>query len=391
MLNSFHVENYKCLRDVTVPLTPIHVLIGQNDAGKSSLLEAMYAFFRSSEYPLPEAFSGHWTGDDLVYDGAAKPEITLEGTWSCFGTYGLRAEFGIRTVGLKLLPERKCVVADEWTARESEQKKSLVNAFNECTVIQQGGHGSGRGVEHEKIETQLGCLLDGAHLYRLDPRLMAIPSELSSKRRFCLDPDGFGLPGLLDDLLGYDIDKFSTIRDQFRRFFPQFRSVRIVTEQGISREFRQTGRHVAKEVTGKGIHFETQRGRSIRAEQASDGAILFLGFLALANLPNPPKILLIEEPETGIYPERLGQVIELLRKVTEEAGENAPQIVFTTHSPYVLSFFQPEEVTFMSRGNDGAVRARPLRDAPSIHERLEGFYLGELWFNLSEEELFADA
>ena len=25
MLTSFHVENYKCLRDVTVPLTPIHV------------------------------------------------------------------------------------------------------------------------------------------------------------------------------------------------------------------------------------------------------------------------------------------------------------------------------------------------------------------------------
>ena len=77
--------------------------------------------------------------------------------------------------------------------------------------------------------------------------------------------------------------------------------------------------------------------------------------------------------------------------MTEEAAEAAPQIVFTTHSPYVLSFFQPEEVTFMSRGDDGAVRARPLREAPNIRERLEGFYLGELWYNLSEQELFADA
>ncbi len=129
----------------------------------------------------------------------------------------------------------------------------------------------------------------------------------------------------------------------------------------------------------------------IRAQQASDGAILFLGFLALANLPHPPRLLLIEEPETGIYPERLRQVIELLRKMTAASGETAPQIVFTTHSPYVLSLFQPEEVTFMSRGDDGIVRARPLRDAPHIKERLEGFYLGELWYNLSEEELFADA
>ena len=36
---------------------------------------------------------------------------------------------------------------------------------------------------------------------------------------------------------------------------------------------------------------------------------------------------------------------------------------------------------------------RPLRDAPHIDERLgDGeFYLGELWYNLDEEELFQDA
>jgi len=73
-------------------------------------------------------------------------------------------------------------------------------------------------------------------------------------------------------------------------------------------------------------------------------------------------------------------------------NEMLPQIVFTTHSPYVLTTFKPEEVTFMSKRN-GSVVARPLRDAPHIDERLgDGeFYLGELWYNLDEEELFQDA
>ena len=73
-------------------------------------------------------------------------------------------------------------------------------------------------------------------------------------------------------------------------------------------------------------------------------------------------------------------------------NEKLPQIVFTTHSPYVLSTFKPEEVTLMSKHN-GSVVARPLRDAPHIDERLgDGeFYLGELWYNLDEEELFQDA
>ena len=60
----------------------------------------------------------------------------------------------------------------------------------------------------------------------------------------------------------------------------------------------------------------------------------------------------------------------------------------------MLSFFEPEEVTFLSRAKDSPdapVRARPLRDAPNISERLGSeFYLGELWYNLSEEDLFGE-
>ena len=66
----------------------------------------------------------------------------------------------------------------------------------------------------------------------------------------------------------------------------------------------------------------------------------------------------------------------------------------TTHSPYLLSSFRPDEVTLMvRRDGSGSCPGRPLRDAPNIEERLgQGeFYLGELWYNLSEEELLADA
>ncbi|MHB1767925.1 MAG: AAA family ATPase [Phycisphaerae bacterium] len=41
MIMQFHVKNYKALRDVTLPLTQIHVLIGPNDSGKTSILEAL--------------------------------------------------------------------------------------------------------------------------------------------------------------------------------------------------------------------------------------------------------------------------------------------------------------------------------------------------------------
>ncbi len=237
--------------------------------------------------------------------------------------------------------------------------------------------------------------LSPASLYRFDPQIMAIPAAIDPNRKFRMDPDGFGLATLIDDILGYDVDRFSALRRDFCDYFPQFRKVRIETNAAMSRQFNPTGRHSSAPGPGKGIFFETTRGQTIRAQQASDGAILFLGLLALIHSPKPPKLLLIEEPEKGVYPKRLEQVIALLRQIQEKPDDReVPQIVMTTHSPFLLSLFEPEEVTFMIReGGSGAVRARPLRDAPKIKERLGNgeYYLGELWYNLTEEELFADA
>src|SRR6185437_4922244 len=42
MITKLHVQNFKCLRDVSVELRPFTVLIGKNDTGKSSLLEAIH-------------------------------------------------------------------------------------------------------------------------------------------------------------------------------------------------------------------------------------------------------------------------------------------------------------------------------------------------------------
>ena len=231
--------------------------------------------------------------------------------------------------------------------------------------------------------------------YSLDPRAMKMPAALDPQRKFRLDADGFGLATLLDDILSFDSGLFGKIKLEFCKYFPQFTGIRLSTEIGISRDNGTLGHYGATERAGKGIHL-VSHGRDVPAQQASDGAILFLGVLALAHLPEPPPLLLIEEPENGIYPKRLEEVVRLLKQlVLRSDGDPFPQIILSTHSPYVLSFFEPDEVTFLSRipgKPDAPVRARPLSSAPRIHERMGNeFYLGELWYNLNEEELFHGA
>ena len=82
MIEHFSVKNYKALESVSIPLTPIHVVIGQNDSGKTSLLEAIHAFCSSTQGPLIDAFPGMWTGRELVHFGADKPVVELWRVWS---------------------------------------------------------------------------------------------------------------------------------------------------------------------------------------------------------------------------------------------------------------------------------------------------------------------
>lgn len=389
MLQKFYVNNYKCLVDVEIPLTPIHVIIGQNDSGKTSVLEAILALFRSTEKPLVEAFPGEWQGRELVFDGEEKPVVQLQaevapdqGDGPLPISYKLDVEFAESG--------RACHRIDESCGIGEFLAIPMINP-QFSGIFRRAGRFSGA---HKDYIDAIAVQLRSASLYRFNPELMAIPAAIDPARKFRMDPDGFGLATLLDDILGYDAESFLALRRDFCAFFPQFRTVRIESVQSLARTYQENGQHHAASSPGKGIFFETAHGRSIRAQQASDGAILFLGLLALIHSPYPPKLLLIEEPEKGVYPKRLEEVIRLIRRVHEAPSVRAaPQIIMTTHSPYLLSSFRPEEVTLMVRRDGvGPVQARPLRDAPHIEERLGNeFYLGELWYNLSEEELFADA
>jgi hypothetical protein len=398
-LSRFGVKDYKCLGEIDIPLTPIHVLIGENDAGKTSLLEAMEAFYESAEKPLQQVFPAPWNGRELVRHGSREPRIELWGKWDVRASdksthsapnfrYGFAVEFP---------PDgERCSSPGDWTEDVDGREPLRPAGRKEETTIRmlRSGADPSRFGKSKEAVSAVSFAMKGAYRHALNPRVTATPATFSEQRKFKMDPDGYGLATLLDDILSFDPEEFVALRKRFCSLFPQFRSVRLSTEYAVRRRPTPNGLHTSDVAVGKGIYFDSHRG-AIRAQHASDGAVLLLAFLAVAHLPEPPSLLLIEEPENGIYPERLEQVVRLLKELVQRSeGKPFPQIMMTTHSPYVLSHFEPEEVTFLSRppdDPDGAVRARPLRDAPNIKERLaDGFYLGELWYNLSEEDLFGE-
>ncbi|HLL88996.1 MAG TPA: ATP-binding protein [Tepidisphaeraceae bacterium] len=229
--------------------------------------------------------------------------------------------------------------------------------------------------------------LRGVLYCRWNPRLLSLPSAPDSARQFQMDPSGFGLALVLDDILGYDRDRFAALEQKFRRIFPQIRSIKLLRERGYRAPVDPAQPVPLLEAAeGKGLYFEfASSGRILPASQVSDGVLLILAYITVLYLPEPPRLLLVEEPENGIHPKRIDDVLTLLRELVAEQGRT--QVVMTTHSPYVVDLFKPEEVTLCRRGEDGATTTHRLSNSKAVRDQLDVFTLGEIWTAEGEDRL----
>jgi recombinational DNA repair ATPase RecF len=75
MITRMTVDNFKALRHVQVDLAPFTVLIGPNDSGKTSFLEAVFALAETTRSHLGNYFWSPWQNRELVYKQNADIQV----------------------------------------------------------------------------------------------------------------------------------------------------------------------------------------------------------------------------------------------------------------------------------------------------------------------------
>ena len=96
--------------------------------------------------------------------------------------------------------------------------------------------------------------------------------------------------------------------------------------------------------------------REIPAGDLSDGTLRFLFLLAALANPNPPPLIAIDEPETGLHPSMLPIVAEYARDAATRS-----QVILTTHSAAFLDAFGTEPpTTTVAEWRDGQTVLRVL-------------------------------
>ena len=389
MIERIRIQNYKAIRDVDVELGRINVLVGPNDSGKTSFLEAVGAMCRSVDVPLTQAFVGAWNGVNLVRNqlSGAHVSVAVDLTGGPERLhYGWECKFVPWTRDARR-------VAEWWSRSDLVARQVLQGRDLDVTGVMHVV----RGLVCDELPpgdaVAIAHHLRPSASYRLEPTMLALPVAPDSSRRFSMDPSGFGLALCLDDILGYDRVAFAAIEQRMRAVFPTFRSLRLLPEPAYRAPYDASVEvPTLQRSDGKGLHFVLDdRAESVPASQVSDGMLLVLAYLTILSTPTPPRLLLIEEPENGLHPERIREMMALLRGLTEGAHAPAPvQVVLTTHSPYVLSCVRipQDQVLVFERHEDGSCGAKPL-DPDRVRPFLDDFGLGEVWANEGEAGLVA--
>ena len=320
MLTRVQIKNFRCLRDVDVPLKPLTVLIGPNNTGKSAFLSAiqMLGVVPSRGEDVFKVKASDLWGFDL----STVPQIVGTSSRTVTVQRGNRAE--------------ALDTGSYWIRKGDNSSLTPVSYFCGSSMI--------------PAMTSKGA--------------QGIPE---------INDAASNVPAVLDALLRKDRQRFDKIVDTLRSCIPGFKNLSIETPSA----------------EGRRIDLVLEDGLLMEAGLASHGVKLMIFFVVLANHPQPPKTILIEEPETGVHPKRLDMIIQLLRDLLQaKFSDYKSQVIISTHSPYLLDYINPEsdQVLVFERQSDGSRNAQPV-DTRRLEMFRDEFMLGEVWYSQDEAGL----
>lgn len=120
------------------------------------------------------------------------------------------------------------------------------------------------------------------------------------------------------------------------------------------------------------------RWKTLRREQStadlSDGTLRFLFLMTVLASPNPPPLIAIDEPETGLHP----SMLPIIAEFAVEAATRT-QVIFTTHSDQFLDAFRgTRPTTTVAKWADGETTLTTLDDG-ELEYWLKDYSLGKLF------------
>ena len=420
MITRLEANRYRCFERLGIDMGDFKVIVGANGAGKTTLLDipnllgellkadniASVFLLRRGEKPARASnlreliFASR--GDDFSLAIEAKlPEAQAH--WPTYIRYELR---------LAVIDDRNLAVMNEYLfvfpetsgpdrASDRLAGDSDINRANWHFILRReyGGPAlfctapfQGPSVPASKLNIAPNLLAMSSVKYQpdaypaanwlyqrltehavfLDPVWDGLRAASAPGQGQRVIPSALNLPWLARDvkLMGFDSAASGTDKTTYRssEFADWVDHVKTALPQidDIDVKEREDDHYAYFIVRYKG-------GFSLTSSGLSDGTLRILTLTLLAYVPNPPSLLVIEEPENGIHPQAITAVLQSLSSLYDS------QVFVSSHSPLVLADTKLDQLLCAHLSSSGAVDIVAGKQHPHLQAWKGGVSLGSLF------------
>lgn len=387
MIRNIQLQNFRSYRNLNLQLKNLNVLVGRNGSGKSNFLSLfdmlgsvadseLNTFLRQRVGTFDDLRHYQTKGNDIV---SWEVEFDSDHNKSLYYTIELG---GRSPAGYTILSEK----LERPPNQGYENRYKFLEAHNGRVAILKAFDRGDEGDEYESdaifenttqelilpqlrnearypAQVEVHRYLRGLNVFQGlgDSELEKVrgPQLLDVVDPLRLAPDGSNLVSVLNALMQdarYD-DTLTQLYDVMKTIFPDFKQFDLPSAGGGRATLAYRSQHIRK---------------SISAHLMSDGQLRFLGLLMLLMLPDPPRLIAIDEPEIGMHP----KMIDVFAEIVKETSQRT-QVIISTHSPQLLDRL-PAEGLLVVEHNEGTSTIKPL-DFEAVSLWLNDYAPGYLW------------
>lgn len=317
MIETITIERFKNIKKIELPLENINILVGSNNAGKSSILQSIqFAVSIAQTTSLDEFRTAKWKSNKLSTSLTSNQIIysPIKDIYS-LGFGGSLSQNKGQAISIKF-QEKGTTNSATFLLRKGRNKNLLTE------------------IEGQTIGNPIRDLTNPYSIYV--PGLSGIPAfeELKSEglvRRLAAKGDANNVFRNILWLLYQDDIKWNSFLNDFKDIFPAL-------------EIEVSFDKLKDEYLNVSI---LNNGKRYPVDAFGTGVLQIIQILSYIHLYNP-KILILDEPDSHLHPSNQRILAEKLNEITARLSF---QIIISTHSRHLLDSFRDNaKVNWISNG-----------------------------------------
>jgi len=373
MLEKVELHNFKSHRSTQLSLddSRLHALVGQNSSGKTSILQALHYLNRLADSQFKNIFGYQRAPEFITTIGQKHMSVVGSGFWG----YNNNRKNWQASYNFQQRDDNSWLPSGSWKV---DQDESNVEGWS--SSLSEASYPVPQALKFAVYLKLIATnLAQAAYSGAVTPRV---------------EFDGSGLAPTLDYLRNEAPDNFQSLQKMLQRIVPGVQKV------GIRRAKVMINRQRLIEVDGKSIAYEESQenagqevvldmntGERVPAHAISEGTMLTLGLLTVLMNPKQPNLVLLDDIEQGLHPKAQRELITVFKEIIQ-ANQNL-QIIFSTHSPYIVDALIPSQVHVLSNTNSGFTRSKRLDEHPDVEWAKQTLTTGEFWDAEGEDWVIA--